>query len=421
MTDSSASTVEIAKGNTLSTGGSSPKAFKDGYFDYNFARFLGLCPYSGAEIGECFATAHRIIDGDVESWVREWTATAQRVEALAEDSFKRGHKFSAREAWLRATTYYQAAFFFVLDGDPRKPELYQKHTGCFQKAAPLFNPPIEPLAIPYRDDRDGNKEKSLFGYFVRPDPRDFPGPRPTVLIQMGADGSSEQIYFSGGGAAAARRGYNAIIFEGPGQTGTFMRDRTLTYRFDWEKPVAAVVDFALTRSELVDPQRIALIAYSMGGYLGPRAAAFEKRLAATIVSGLVPEIKGLAKGFEDAEAARAAGKPPNHSHRWLLNEHMPKWGLNGGFDDVPKLREMSGNCVLYGLEDKITCPLLVVQAAAEGDETTNRAKAFFDKLPNPKNKFRLTTVEDGADMHCQKGNASLLHAIEFDWLEEVMG
>jgi hypothetical protein len=47
------------------------------------------------------------------------------------------------------------------------------------------------------------------------------------------------------------------------------------------------------------------------------------------------------------------------------------------------------------------------------------AKAFFDKLPNPKNRFVLTTEEDGAEMHCQKGNASLLHQIEFDWLDEV--
>ena len=398
--------VQIGKGDVFSTGRSSTKTFKDGYFDYNFAKFLGLATYSGAEIGECFATASRITDGDPESWIEAWTNMASRVEAYAEEAFAGGHKVSAKEAWLRATTYYQAAFFFVLDKDSRKAPLYQKHSGCFQKAGKLFEPPLEVLSIPYEG-------KSLFGYFLKVDGK----PRPTVLIQMGADGSSEQIYFSGGGAAALRRGYNALIFEGPGQTGTYMRDHSLNYRYDWEVPVKAVVDFALTKPE-VDPQRMALIAYSMGGYLGPRAVAFEKRIAACIVSGLVPSMIALAG--KRVPAAKAANGNYNHAQKWMLFEHMPKHGFNNGLDDIDKLQATFQSYTLEGLEDKITCPLLVVQAAAEGEEQTKIARAFFDKLPNPKNKFRLTTEDDGAEMHCQKGNASLLHAIEFDWLDDIL-
>ena len=236
---------------------------------------------------------------------------------------------------------------------------------------------------------------------------------------MGADGSSEQIYFSGGGAAALRRGYNALIFEGPGQTGTFMRDRSVNYRYDWEVPVKAVVDYALTKPE-VDPARIALIAYSMGGYFGPRAVAFEKRIAACIASGLVPSMPALAKGRVESVRAAASKGEYNHAQEWLLYEHMPKYGLNNGIDDLDTFVATWDKFKLYGLEDKITCPLLVVQAAAEGEEQTKLAKSFFDKLSNPKNKFRLTTEEDGAEMHCQKGNAMLLHAIEFDWLDDVL-
>ena len=402
------SAIEIGKGHVFSSGRSSTRAFKDGYFDYNFAKFLGLATYSGAEIGECFQTASRIKEGDRESWVEAWLTTARRVEAYAEEALKGGHKVSAKEAWLRATTYYQAAFFFVLDNDPRKAQLYQKHTGCFQAAGKLFSPPLEVLSIPYEG-------RSLFGYFLRPD--SDPKPRPTVLIQMGADGSSEQIYFSGGGAAALRRGYNALIFEGPGQTGTFMRDRSLNYRYDWEVPVGSVVDYALTRPE-VDPARIALIAYSMGGYLGPRAVAFEKRIAACVTSGLVPRMLSL--GEARIKATKEANGKYNHAQEWLLFEHMPKYGFNNGIDDLDKFQAIWETFNLYGLEDKITCPLLVVQAAAEGENQTKLAKEFFDKLPNPHNKFRLTTEDDGAEMHCQKGNASLLHAIEFDWLDDVM-
>ena len=393
----------------LSTGPSAPRAFKDKNFDYQFSRFLGLATYSGAEIGECFATAHKIQDGNSASWIEEWTKIARRVEGLADKSLKGGHKISAREAFLRATTYYQAAFFLTLDTDPRKAELYKKHTGCFQAAGALFDPPFERIHIPY----DG---RYLVGYFLRTDSK----PRPTVMIQMGADGSSEQIYFSGGGAAALRRGYNALIFEGPGQTGTYMEDPSLVYRYDWEVPVKAVVDYALSRPE-VDPKRLALIAYSMGGYYGPRAVAFEKRITACIVSGLMPDMEAALNARVDSIFEHVNGNFTEQD-LYLLHELMPKHGLKNGVDDLPKLQEILRKMNLDGLAEKITCPFMNIHAISEGPNSVRRAQEFFDKLPpNPKNEFVVTTADDGADMHCQKGNASFLHALEFDWLDEVMG
>lgn len=400
--------VEIGKGEVWSVGASSPRAFKDGYFDYNFARFLGLASYGGAEIGECFVVASQIKDGDHESWIRAWTNMARRVEGYAEEAFAGNHLVSAREAWFRATTYYQAAFFFTLDKDPRKEELYYKHDGCFQKAGKLLDHPFEVLSIPYEG-------KSLYGYLLRCDDK----PRPTVLIQMGADGSSGQMYFSGGGAAAIRRGYNALIFEGPGQTGSYMRDKSLHYRYDWEVPVTAVVNYALTRPE-IDPKRIALIAYSLGGYQGPRAVAFEKRIAACVASGLVPDFLALTGDRIGKMRTSKQTGVYNQAQKWFIEEHMPKHGLTNGIDDLDKIAERFRQMNLYGLEDNITCPLLVLQAAAEGEYQAKLAKDFFGKLSNPKNKFRLTTEDDGAEMHCQKGNATLMHALQFDWLDDVM-
>lgn len=406
------SAVQIAADNVFSAGRSAPRRFNDGYFDYNFLKFIGLTTYSGAEPGECYLAASQIEDGNAESWIQAWLSVAHHVEEQGDRALKGNHKVSAREAYLRATTYYQAAFFFITDDDPRKQQVYAKHTGCFQSAGKLFNPPFEPVSIPYEG-------KSLFGYYMLAD--NSGTLKPTVLIQMGADGSSEQIYFSGGGAAALRRGYNVLIFEGPGQTGTFMRDRSINYRHDWEAGVSAVVNYALTRSE-VDPSRIALIGYSMGGYFAPRAAAFEKRLAATVASGLVPVMWDLISSrLADVKKAMAAGEPWDHSHRWLLFEHMPKYGLENDVEDLDKLEAIWRKMDLRGLEENIDKPLLVVQAAAEGAKATKAAREFFAKLSNPKNKFVLTTEEDGAEMHCQKGNASLLHAIEFDWLDEVLG
>jgi len=48
-----------------------------------------------------------------------------------------------------------------------------------------------------------------------------------------------------------------LIFEGPGQ-GAVIREQELPYRYDWEKVVTPVVDYALSRDN-VDPNKVALI------------------------------------------------------------------------------------------------------------------------------------------------------------------
>jgi pimeloyl-ACP methyl ester carboxylesterase len=408
--------ADKASRNGIATGSSAPRAFPSDYFDYQFAKFLGLAPYSGAEIGECFATARKIEDENAESWTQAWQATATRIEALANNVLARGHRVSAREAFLRATTYYQAAFYFLPADDPRKRELYDRHRGCFAAAGSLFDPPFEMVRIPY-------EKRTLPGYFLRCDNSGVP--RPTVLIQMGGDGTAEQLYFSGGGAAALRRGYNVLLFEGPGQSGAYMLDNSLVYRYDWEVPISAIVDYLVTRTD-VDADKIALIAYSMGGYFGPRAVAFEKRIAACIADSLLPDMyptviaaMGMGKLMVPGASADARERL-THQQRYVIEEGMPRFGVKNGLDGLVQFAEALKKMNLSGLEEKITCPLLNISSTAEGTDMCRNARVFFDKLPNPKNRFIITTEEEGAEMHCQKGNASLLHQIEFDWLDEVL-
>jgi hypothetical protein len=82
----------------------------------------------------------------------------------------------------------------------------------------------------------------------------------SVLIAMtGFDGTAEELYFEIG-AAALRRGYHILVFEGPGQGGV-LREQDLYFRPDWEKLITPVVDYLLTKPG-VDVSRIALIGYS---------------------------------------------------------------------------------------------------------------------------------------------------------------
>ena len=164
------------------------------------------------------------------------------MEQIGLDCLDRGHCVSAREAFLRATTYYEAAFFYAASNDARKRELYLKHRECFQRAGALFASPFEAVLIPYEG-------RTLPGYFMRP--------------------------------------------------------------------------------------------------------------------------------------------------------------------------EMLKKMTLWGLEDKITIPLLNMSSTGEGKLMHDNAKAFYGKLPNPRNRFVLTNEDQGAELHTQRGNSSLLHQLEFDWLDEV--
>ena len=117
----------------------------------------------GAQIGEAWAIAAQITVGDTTSWYNAWSSYADRLYDLAVKTRDAGHRVSARNAFLRASNYYRAAyiFMFALPVDPRVIDAYKKQADAFQKAAELFEPPIEILKIPYENT-------TLPGYFLSP-------------------------------------------------------------------------------------------------------------------------------------------------------------------------------------------------------------------------------------------------------------
>src|SRR5262249_42487168 len=102
--------------------------FDDPLFDGQFLRVLGHTCYGGADVGECISTARRITPGDPESWQREWVATAGRVYADAEKSQAAGHTVSAREGYVRTSTYFRASYIFLYGApvDPRLVEAFDR-------------------------------------------------------------------------------------------------------------------------------------------------------------------------------------------------------------------------------------------------------------------------------------------------------
>ncbi|HTE85917.1 MAG TPA: alpha/beta fold hydrolase [Dehalococcoidia bacterium] len=390
--------------------------FENAEYDGQLLRALSYTYYGGADIGECLTTARRITEGDDDSWYREWTATADRVHSAAEASLAAGRRISAREAYLRASNYYRAAYAFLYRApvDPRALAALIRHGEAFRQAIALFSPPGEQVAIPYED-------ATLPGYLYRVDSTGTP--RATLLVTGGYDGTAEEGYFSVVGAL--RRGYNALCFDGPGQ-GTVLFTQHLHMRPDWEQVVTPVVDYLLTRPE-VDGRRIVLVGRSWGGYLAPRAASAEHRLAACIADPglLTPAAAARQMVPANLRDALARGDPAalEPIFAQMMQSPMGAFTLRRGMlvhgVDTPfaYLRAMQPY-TLQDRVDQIRCPTLVTQA--ENDVRASQSQELYDALRCPKVLVEFSNT-DGAGEHCESGAAALYDQRGLDWLDGVLG
>lgn len=393
-------------------------------FWFETKRAFGASSYGASEFGEVMATVGRIASGNGDSWFKEWNATAERVFAAGEAQLAAGHRISARDSYLRASTYFRASEFF-LHGEPADPRIdtaYRKSVQAYKACCALYDPPVVAVEIPYEDT-------TLPGYFHRFDHSDTK--RPLFIIHSGFDGSAEELHGEGA-RAGVERGYNVLTFDGPGQYGPIHRQR-LPFRPDWEKVVTPVIDFALTLPG-VDPGKIALMGISLGGYLAPRAAAFEKRISALIANdGVydygVANLGGSVAPEERAavEAAIRADEAPEIDH--AMQEAMEasptaNWALTHGMFVTGKKspRAYVAAALDYhlrdGIAEKIECPTLVLDA--EDDIFfKGQPEQLYEHLNCPK-KFMRFTAAEGAGAHCQVGAHRLAFGRIYDWLDDVL-
>ena len=409
--------VSTDKGTTQMFGATAgmPKRFK-GNFDFQFVRTMGCATNGGAEIGECYETASRIEDEKEDSYTEAWRVTAERVEAIARKSLAGGHLVSAREAFLRASSYWREMGFYQSTTDPKCRAGWERQRDCFMQAGKLMDPPFEVVSIPYENG------KSLPGYFLKADA--INKPRPTLLILGGADSLAEELYFWGGGAAALRRGYNALLFEIPGQRGAIYSNpgAELFFRPDTEVPLKYVCDWALGRAD-VDPKRLALAGWSLGGYFAPRAAAFENRIKACIASTTLPNWQKVVLGMIGLPADQPCPRDfeskidlSTAGSRFIAQGDIRyRHGAGGG--TIAEFIDILGKYNLWGLEKQITCPYFNIGGQGEGPLAVYGQK-FYDELTCPKAQHIIAS-EEGGEAHCAVNNESLSHQIVFDWLDDV--
>jgi pimeloyl-ACP methyl ester carboxylesterase len=376
----------------------------DESFSFETLRAVGYTVYGGADIGEVMATAARITPGDCESWHREWRALADRIAAIADGCAAKGHSVSASGAYLRASNYYRTSEFYLRDdpcNDPRVADTSARAIETF-RAAPEVQEHWRRVGIPYEGIE-------LSGYYLDVSGDD---PGPTLVAHGGFDSTVEEMFFAAG-EAARRHGWNCLIFEGPGQ-GATLRINKLPFRYDWEAVVTPVLDFAIGLRG-VDAGRIALLGMSMGGYLAPRAAAFDRRIAACIAYDGVFDFASVLPPAQmiDELSANLAQAPT--ALRWALANGL--WVFNAATTD-----EFIAEVAKYDLApvvEQITCPTLVCDA--ENDQFfKGQPQLLYDALRCPKTLLKFTAAE-GAEEHCHEGALTLFHQRMFDWLDDTLG
>jgi hypothetical protein len=394
--------------------------FADPDLNFQLLFALGATGYGAAETGEVLAAFDRIhARGDgYDAAYAEFLALGRQLRDLADGFAAKGRTVSARSAYLRSAMYYDQALFFVLATPDatrtHEGQVYQLMESAWAHAAALFQPRFERVKIPYG-------KATLPGWLLVP-----PGParrRPTVILNNGSDAQNIDMWVYGG-AAALERGHNALIFEGPGQ-GANLFLRSMPFIPDWEKVVTPVVDFLRARPE-VDRRRIAIIGQSFGGYLVPRAAAFEHRLAAVVADpgavdcfvdwqqGLPAFLVDLIEQGKRAEfdAAWAGGADLSRKTAFFVAKRSEIYGNGSFYDRMRAAREYTLPAVLV---NRISAPTALTQAQDE-QSFPGQSQTLYDELRVDR-RILPFTVAEGAQFHCEPMAPQLRNERVFDWLE----
>ncbi|MCF7689191.1 MAG: alpha/beta fold hydrolase [Cephaloticoccus sp.] len=251
------------------------KLFGDAEFSMIGAR-LDFDPQDGSIQG-----VHYTNDGPAVHW---FTAAMQSVQAKI-DAKLPGRINQLVDSDLAQTRFVVAS---MADRLPVRYYLYNKdkeHLAALPETYPWLNEvPLQPMQVIHYQARDGLR---LQGYLTMPPQNPKMGKPPLVVLAHGGPWVRDVWGFNPEVQFLASRGYAVFQPNFRGSAG-FTQAISKAQEFDFKAMHDDVTDGVqlLIRSGLINPQRIAIMGASFGGYLALSGAAFEPDLyqcAVTIV------------------------------------------------------------------------------------------------------------------------------------------
>jgi pimeloyl-ACP methyl ester carboxylesterase len=365
--------------------------------DFQLNRLAGL---GGGDLDEIREVAPRI--GDLDDWKREFLALGER--ALAEKRIQ------------HAAAYFRAAEFNMAPGDPDKAEAYERQAKLFEEiyADDLATGRLRRQEVPYEGGHlpawritvlDGQTSKG------------------TIVIHGGFDSYGEELYPLS--RAIADAGYETVLFEGPGQ-GSVMRRQGIHFTTEWERPVKAVLDhFGF--------DDVTLIGLSLGGYLAPRAAAFEPRIRRVVAFGVMWDFFEVALS-KLPTAARVVQRTllalgarsllDKGIRRRMKGDPLMRWGIEHGcyvfgVESPSEYIDAMRRFTTREISSRIKQDFLLLAGDADHYIPIEHYHAQARALTNVRSfTGRIFTAEESAQTHCQVGNLGLALRVILDWIDE---
>lgn len=202
--------------------------------------------------------------GEWSNWCRAWSDAGAEHMAMGQEALAAGHQVTAGEAFTRAALLYHFAQFMFFDDPDQKAAATTQKLRAYQKAAPLLQPPAQPVEIPFEG-------AALKAYLRQPQG----AMRGLVILIPGSDSTKEE--FPGFEMHFLRRGLGTLSVDGPGQ-GEGRAFGPL--RPDITPAIAATV--AHLRGDLGVHAPLGLAGMAYGGHLVLRAAAGVPEIAAVV-------------------------------------------------------------------------------------------------------------------------------------------
>jgi 2,6-dihydroxypseudooxynicotine hydrolase len=267
--------------------------------------------------------------GEPDAWCDTWMEFATTQEKVGRQALQAGARLTAGTALWRAALYCHFAQGYFTDQHPDKKRAAEhRKQALFREAAPLLNPPLERVDIPFRGD-------IAPGYLRLP----IGIAKPACVVLFGGLDSTKEDSLTLSNLMV-ERGLATLAFDGPGQGEMFYRMKLIP---DYESVVSAALDFLETRAA-IDAARVGVVGRSTGGHWACQAAAKDRRVRAAIAWGLAYHARNIPQ------------MPATVQNRWIRAT-----GLSSAQDVVAHF----GAYDLDGVASRITCPLMIVQGARD--------------------------------------------------------
>jgi esterase FrsA len=221
-------------------------------------------PFNHADKQEAEEALSKLNSLEGEVWAAPWNDLGERWEKRARAAEAAGNYNEAKEAYLKSYGYYGIARH-PFPSTPGKQHAYRKAREMHLAASRYFDIPLERVVIPFHD-------KEIVGHLRLPQKK----PAPLIMHWGGIDNWKEERYTFA--ERFVKEGWGCFVLDSPG-TG----ECPMIASPDAHQVHVAALDYLTKRAE-VDPDRIAVVGASFGGYWATKLAHVEPQRLRGVVN-----------------------------------------------------------------------------------------------------------------------------------------